>query len=133
LHKFPKRAYCIQCKSYHVYRKNKRYFCKKCRYQFNLTTKIKLAKLRISLREWYEIINCFALGLSANKAYKFLQTNSYRTVFKAYQIIREKIVSDSEINFEKWKGTFEVNESFYGGRFINKRKAVRMELRKRIG
>lgn len=129
--KFPKRAYCIRCKSYQVYRTNKRYFCKKCRYQFSLTTKTSLSKLRISLREWYEIINCFTLGLSANKAHKFLATNNYERIFKAYSIIRKKMVSDSQINFEKWKGTFEVDESFYGGKFINKRKSVRMKLRKK--
>ena len=36
------------------------------------------------------------------------------------------------MNFEKWKGTFEVDESFYGGKFINKRKAVIMELKKEL-
>jgi len=129
--KFPKRAKCIRCNSYQIYRKNKRYFCKKCRYQFNLTTKTKLAKLRISPREWYEIINCFALGFSAHKAYKFLNTKHYERIFKAYSIIRKAMVSDSEMSFEKWKGTFEVDESFYGGKFINKRKSVRMKLRKK--
>lgn len=128
--KYPKRAYCIRCKSYRVYRKKKRYYCKKCRYQFSLTTNISLSKLRISLRDWYEIINCFTLGLSAHKAHKFLQTNHYERIFKAYSIIRKKIVSNSKINFEKWKGIFEVDESFYGGRFINKRKRERMRLRK---
>ena len=128
--KFPKRAYCIRCRSYQIYRKNNRYYCKKCRYKFSLTTNTNLSKLRISLRTWYEIINCFALSLSAHKAYKFLGVNHYERIFKAYSIIREKIVSDSEINFEKWKGIFELDESFYGGKFINKRKKERMRLRK---
>jgi len=70
------------------------------------------------------------LGLSAHKAYQFLQTKYYERVFKAYLIIREKIVSDSQINLEKWKGIFEVDESFYGGKFINRRKKDRLKLRK---
>lgn len=85
--------------------------------------------MRLDLRDWYEIINCFALGFSAHKAYKFLGLKHYERAFKAYQVIRSKIVSDSEINFEKWRGTFEVDESFYGGKFKNKRKKQRQKLR----
>ncbi len=95
-----------------------------------MTTKTSLAKLNISLREWYEIINCFVLGLSAHKAYQFLGLKHYERAFKAYSIIRKKLTSVSQISFEKWQGTFEVDESFYGGRFINKRKKERAKLRK---
>lgn len=128
--KFPKRPYCLQCKSYQVYQNKGRYRCRKCWYKFNLTTKSSLAKPKIDLRLWYEIVNCFALGLSAHKTYKFLKVKYYERVFRAYQIIREKFVSISNLRFEQWRGTFEVDESFYGGKFKNRRKSDRERLRK---
>lgn len=128
--KFPKRVFCIRCNSYKIHKIEKQFFCKKCRYKFSLTTNTSLSKLRISLREWLEIVNCFVLGLSANKTYLFLSFNHYERVFKAYCIIRETITTASEISFERWKGTFEVDESFFGGKFKNKRKLERKKLRK---
>ena len=128
--RFPKRAHCISCNSYRVYRRNQTFHCRRCWYKFRLTTKTALAQLRLPLRDWYEIINCFALGFSAHKYYQFLGLKHYERAFKAYQIIRDTIVSDSEINFEKWRGTFEVDESFYGDKFKNKRKSQRQKLRR---
>jgi len=128
--KFNKRAFCIRCKSYQAYRKNSVYICRNCWYKFFLTTNTPMSKMRMALRDWFEIINCFALSLPAHKAYKFLKVDHYERVFKAYRIIRDKIVTDSEINFEKWRGAFEVDESYYGGKFKNKRKKQREKLRK---
>lgn len=127
--KFVKRARCLRCNSYRIYRRSETYFCRKCWYKFSLTTNTALAKMKLPLRMWHEIINCFALGFSAHKTYKFLDLKHYERAFKAYRVIREKIVSDSEINFEKWRGTFEVDESFFGGKFKNKRKKERKKLR----
>ena len=130
--KFNKRPYCIYCKSYQIYQTKGRYRyrCRKCWSRFSLTTSTQIGKLRIPLRLWYEVLNCFALGLSAHKAYKFLGLKHYERVFKAYRIIREKLVSDSMMRFEELQGIFEINESFYGGKFKNRRKSDRERLRR---
>ena len=75
-------------------------------------------------------MRCFALKYSAHKAYRFLKTPAYRDCLKAYQVTRTALLHDSrERRLQKFTGTIELDESFYGGTFKNLRKHVRKELR----
>lgn len=131
--KYGKRVICDWCGSYRVSRaETARWRCRRCWRTFDIFTGTFLCKLRAPLRFWYEIIWCFALQESAHKAHRFLKTPAYRDCLVAYHIIRSAIVHDStERGCKKFKGTIELDESFYGGAFKNLRKRVRLELRRR--
>jgi len=129
--RFGVKTTCPKCHSRKIsYLKNDYYRCRKCWYKFGLITGTHLARLKIPLRFWYEIVWCFVLQFSAFKTKKLLKVKNYERCFKAYQIIREAILTDSRERFLKSKGTFEVDESFYGGQFKNLCKETRFKYRK---
>lgn len=131
--KYGNRVRCDRCSSYRVFHSEQsRWRCRNCWKYFDIFTGTFLNEFRAPLRFWYEIVWCFALQYSAHKAYRFLKLPAYRDCLTSYQIIRRAIFQDSrERGSKKFKGTIELDESFYGGTFKNLRKHVRQELRRR--
>jgi transposase len=105
-----------------------RYRCKNCWSFGSLTTGTFLERSKISLRLWYELVWCFVLSHSANKAKKLLGID-YKDTFKVYGLIRKALVKESRSERKKLTGTMEVDESYYGGLFKNLRKETRWKYR----
>jgi len=129
---------CDHCGSDRIYITNSStktvYRCRRCWRHFSLTTNTFLAYTKLPLRLWHEIVWCFVLLTSANKASKILKTSDHRVVLSAYQTIREALWHHSDHgwdgNEKNDPGTYEVDESYFGGKFQNLRKQVRDRLRK---
>ena len=131
--RFGKYPTCPRCKSDRIYRTDSGKFrCRKCWHFFGLRTGTFLARKRIPLRLWYEIVYGFAVSLPAYRLQKILKVKDYRTVYGGYNTIREALVQNSQKEFEelKFTGTAEVDESYYGGKFRNLRKEIRWRLRR---
>jgi len=128
--KYPK---CRRCSSDRIKKTHRNGFrCKKCWYEFKLTSGTFCERVRIPPRLWYEIAFCFALGLPALRAQKVLKVEEYRTVYRTYMTIRIALHRKSYELFRektKWKrGGYELDEAFFGGKFKNKRKRVKKDL-----
>lgn len=117
---------CLSCKI--IWLTDKRFRCKTCWHYGSLTTNTWLTKSKLSLRIWYEIIWCFAVTHSANKAGRLIGKDA-SICWKMYQLIRAAIAKKSFDNRGKISGPVEVDESYYGGLFKNLRKETRWRLR----
>jgi transposase-like protein len=60
-----------------------------------------------------------------------LKIEDYKVVYGGYKAIRQALVQRSQEEFQKFAGTSEVDESYFGGQFKNLRKNVRKELREK--
>lgn len=128
--KIDKKLTCSNCGSNLLIGFDQRsYRCKKCWNRVSITAGTWIGSSRMSLRFWYEIIWCFVLSHSANKASRLLETE-YKSVWSAYQTIRKAIYLESKLRKKKITGTIELDESFFGGTFKNLRKSIRMEFRR---
>jgi len=97
--------------------------CSKCRYEW---TPNKLP-LRLTLFQWKRIVRYFLLGLSSNKIVDEVGLNKKR-VLRVLNITREVMLRDIPDIFD---GTVEVDETYIGGQWKNKRKSQRIEEAKR--
>jgi len=128
--KFGEKIACKKCSWGRLKYWNARSFrCLKCWSRVAITPDSWLAKSRLPLRFWYEIVWCFVLAHSARKAGRLLEF-PYKSVWSAYQTIRRAIVQNSSEYKEQITGTVELDESFYGGTFKNLRKKVKAEFRR---
>lgn len=131
--KYDKYVRCDHCGSDRVYIQDKSrnvYRCRRCWKSFSLTTNTYLRHSRLSLRFWYEIIWCFVLGHSANKAHKLLGTSRHQQVLSPYRVIRSALVDYSDATWDKEKGVYEADEALYGGKWGNLRKHIKALLQK---
>lgn len=129
--KFGQRAVCSRCNSRLITKADSsdQWRCRKCYYQFRIQTGTFLAKKRIPLRLWYEIIYGFAIALPAHRLQKVLKTSDYRVVYGGYKTVRQALIQHSQEEMEKFNGITEVDESYFGGKFKNLRKKTRERLR----
>lgn len=128
--RFGKKVTCSKCKRDKLVGFDERSLrCKYCWHKVSVTAGTWIDKSRLPLRFWYEIIWCFVLTHSANKAGKLLSKDT-KVCWVAYQIIRQAIYQSGNKGKQRFRGTVELDESFYGGTFKNLRKKVRLELRR---
>src|SRR3990170_612896 len=121
---------CENCNSDRVYKPNDTtYRCRRCWSQFRLETGTFLARKRLSFRLWYDLVYGFAVGLSARRLQRILHLPDYRIVYGAYRTIRAALIQESEHHRQKFTGTVEVDESYYGGAFKNLRKETLRKFR----
>ena len=112
--KFPERKRCLRCNSREVSTiSDDRMFCRRCRYSFSILTRTYLAKTRLSLDIWYELIWWFVYDFTANKTSKEIELPQ-RLVHRCFSIIRKAIHDYEETEMEKFFGEIEVDET-YGG------------------
>jgi transposase len=130
--KFTTRKHCIRCNSRSIsVVSDGRYLCRKCHYLFSIFTSTPLSRSRLPLDHWYELLWWFAYEFTANKTAK--ETNHpQRLVHRCFTKIRDGIYQFEEKEMVKFFGIVEVDETYIGPKFKNRRKKKRNFL-KRIG
>jgi transposase len=112
---------CGAQKSYRI-RRQKR-LCSSCRHEWNPAA----LPLRLTKKQWKQILKWFVLGHSIEMISK--QTGMGRErIIRALLIVREVMKSDMP---EQFSGIVEVDETYMGGRWVNKRKRIRARGTKR--
>ena len=97
--------------------------CARCQYEF-IPHKLPLTFLR---DEWKEILHLFLMEQSSNSIAEQTGFNKQR-VMRALTIIRRAMTKDVP---EIFSGTVEVDETYLGGQWKNKRKTIREQGTKR--
>jgi len=83
--------------------------------------------LRLTKIQWRQILKWFALGLSSNQISEQTGITKPR-IIRALNIVRIALSKDIPKQFS---GIVEVDETYIGGKWINKRKSVRAKGTKR--
>jgi len=120
--RWPKGIRCPRCgysRIWHIKESGKKdYRCKRCRYHFSLTTGTIFEKTRTPLSKWILAIGLFKVGISANQLKEEINV-SYKTAWGMLHKIRSCI---HQCHFlEQLKGSVEVDETYFGGRWKGKR------------
>ena len=128
--RFPERRTCISCNYRKLFKiSNKQLRCKRCLKKFSITTNTYLSKSRISLDQWYELIWWFVYDFTANRTAK--ETGlSQKLVHRCFSVIRKAISDYEETVVDKFLGQIEVDETYVGPKFRNRRKSTRDKARK---
>jgi len=109
---------CPKCRSKKVYLLgNKKRRCSICQYEF---TPHRLP-LRLTRDQWKDIINWFLLEQSSQNI-SIRTSLERRRVMRALTIVRRALTKDVP---EIFSGTVEVDETYLGGQWKNKRKTIR--------
>ena len=112
------RILCTKCghqKSWKV-RRDKR-VCTKCRHEWNP----KSLPLNLTRKQWKQILKWFILEQSSNRIEQLTKINKKR-ILRALTYTRSAMVKDIP---EIFSGIVEVDETYLGGKWINKRKKIR--------
>ena len=129
--KFGKRTKCPYCnyrrKLYRL--QDKRYRCKRCLEKFSITTNTYLANSRLSLEQWYELLWWFNYEFTANKTAKEIKL-SQKLIHRSFAIIRKAIYDYELKQMIQFFGQVEVDETYVGSKFKNRRKMKREHFRK---
>lgn len=107
--KYNKDVTCDHCGSDQVYIQNEdknTWRCKNCWKFFSLTNCTFIENTKLSLRFWYEVICCFVVGHSANKAHGILETAYHQQVMLPYQVIRKALLHYSEVRWKEKENFF---------------------------
>lgn len=130
--KFPVRRQCLRCRFRSLSRLNDgRLQCSRCGFRFSLKTGTYLKQSRLFLEQWYELLYWFVYEFTANKTAKETELPQ-RLVHRCFSVIRKAITDFEEKEMEKLFGTIEVDETYIGPKFRNRRKRKR-EYLKRMG
>src|SRR3989338_6997892 len=128
--KFPKRKSCIRCGYRQLFKlSDDRYKCKRCRKKFSLFTNTYLNRAAILSDELYELLWWFVYGFTANKTAKEIELPQ-KLVHHYFFTIRKGISDYEENEMEKFFGEVEVDETYVGPKFKNRKKKKRDYLRK---
>lgn len=106
-----------------------RWRCKRCRKRFGLFTGTWLAHVRFSLEEIYELLFWFELGLTDRGIARRLDV-AYHRVHRFFLRLREAIHAFEERSIQLLDGKVEVDETYFGATFKNRRRATRQRLKK---
>jgi len=118
------RISCPRCrhrKSYKIRRAKRR--CSDCRFEW----KPRALPLRLTKSQWKQILKWFALGLSSNQISEQTTITKQR-IIRALNIVRIAVSKDIPKQFS---GIVEVDETYLGGKWVNKRKKIRAKGTKR--
>jgi transposase-like protein len=97
--------------------------CKRCRNEWNPNA----LPLRLTRKQWKEILRLFVLNLSSNKIAEQTGITKPR-ILRSLMYVRGSMSLDIP---EIFSGTVEVDETYIGGQWKNKRKAIRSKGTKR--
>ena len=115
--KYKNKITCKHCKStkfYYMKSKN-RIRCVKCRKDVRPFENTLLGRIKIPYSTWLVVIKLFELSVSANEATPQAGL-SYKTVLKAYDILRQVIVMELAKTDRALKGEIEADEAYFGGK-----------------
>lgn len=119
-----KKTRCLRCENTKLWSiRRAKLKCSKCRYEW---AQNKLP-LNLTKSEWKKALRYFLLGLSSNKIASETGLNKQR-VLRALGKAREVMIKDIPEIFE---GHVEVDETYIGGQWKNKRKSQRLQPVKR--
>ena len=129
--KFGERTTCPNCNYKHEFWKldDQRWQCTRCDKKFGILTDTALAHTRFSLPEIYELLHWFELELTDNKVADRLNV-SYHRVHHFFMTVRKAIQDYEEESITLLDGIVEVDETYCGAEFQNRRKKERERLRK---
>ncbi|MBU2219593.1 IS1595 family transposase [Patescibacteria group bacterium] len=129
--KFPKRKHCLKCGFRFLLKiSDSRFQCRRCGYRFSLKTESYLLRSRLNPGQWYELIYWFVYEFTANKTSKEVKSNQ-RLIHRCFSIIRQAIHDYEKTEMEKlFSGVLEVDETYVGPKFKNRRKSNRDYYRK---
>jgi len=129
--KFGNRTRCLHCeyeRNFWSLSKDK-WKCPKCLKKFGIFTKSWLERTRFKLPEVYEILHWFELGLTDNDIAQRLEVD-YRRAHRLLLTVREAIAAYEKRTIRVLENTVEVDESYFGASFKNRRRKQRESLRK---
>lgn len=129
--RFPARTLCLRCNSRNISLvSDGRYFCRRCDYLFSLTTGTYLSRSHLDFDQWYELVWWFVYEFTANKT--AAETRLSQTLLqRCFSIIRKAIYDYEQKQMgELFSGIIEVDETYVGAKFRNKRRASRDYYRK---
>jgi len=106
-----------------------RWQCKRCGKQFGLLTGTWLSRSRLSLVEMYELLCWFELELTDHGIARRVGL-PYHRVHRFLLTVREAIRAFEERSIKLMDGEVEVDETYFGPRFRNRRRASRLKLKK---
>jgi transposase-like protein len=106
-----------------------RWRCKRCETRFGLTTDTWLARSRFALSEIYELLFWFELELTDHGIARRLKV-PYHRVHRFLLDVRRAIAFYEDRSISLLDGEVEVDESYFGPRLANRRRADRRKLRK---
>ena len=115
--KFGKKINCKHCKLSQVYymKSKNRIRCAKCKKDLRPFSNTLFGKIKIPYSKWLVIIKLFELSVSANESASQVGL-SYKTVLKAYDILRRAIVVELAKTDKALRGEIEADESYFGGK-----------------
>lgn len=105
------------------------WMCPRCERKFGLFTKSWLNRTRFELPEILELLYWFELTLTDHDIAEHLDVD-YRRVHRFLMTVREAIASYEDRTIQVLDGTVEVDESYFGAKFSNRRRDQRETLRK---
>jgi hypothetical protein len=109
---------CPKCNSKKLYKmSNGKRRCSNCKYDF-IPHKL---PIRLTRTEWKQIIRFFLMEQSSNSIVERTRFER-RRIFRAFTKIRIVLTKDVPAIFS---GTVEVDETYLGGQWKNKRKSIR--------
>jgi transposase len=106
-----------------------RWRCDRCRKRFGLLTDTWLSHTRFELAEIYELLFWFELELTDHGIARRLQV-PYHRVHRFLLDLRRAIAAFEDHSIVLLDGEVEVDESYFGPRFHNRRRSNRSKLRK---
>lgn len=106
-----------------------RWQCPRCKKKFSLLTDTALSSTRFSLPEIYELLFWFELELTDRRIAQRLDV-SYNRVHRFYMNIRKAILTYEERSIKLLDQQVEVDETYFGADFKNRRRKKREKLRK---
>lgn len=129
--RFGDRTACPGCAYKHKFWKlaDERWQCKRCGKKFGLLTDTCLNRTSFSLAEVYELLHWFELELTDHKIAERL-CGDYQRIHRFFMRIRERLHEYEEASIRVLDGEVEVDESYFGARFKNRKRKRRVQLRR---
>ena len=93
---------------------NNKVKCRVCRGEFRPLSRTKFSALRLPYSDWLSLILLFELGMSTRRASRSIKA-SYKTVLKAFMLVRMAIAEGLAKDDTLLKGEIELDESYFGG------------------
>lgn len=129
--RFGDRITCPECNYKHKFWQlsNDRWQCPRCKKKFGLLTDTSLSRTRFSLPEIYELLHWFELELTDRKIAQQVEVN-YKRVHRLFTKVRKAILDYEQRSIKLLDQEVEVDETYFGADFHNRRKSNRKRLRK---
>ena len=118
------KRFCARCFSKKVYVvRREKYRCANCKYEWNPYK----FPLHLSKKEWIDILRWFLRGMSSKAISYETGINRWR-ILRALTKVRIAVLKDVP---DVFNGTVEIDETYLGGQWKNKRKSQRQTQSKR--